>query len=93
MTATQTPISKQARQVLWLQDQKPGGSNGGASAVATLPNGQVRDLNTVRKNTIPGASLDSVTGFFTLPAGLGNGFSVGGEIEIFTDVFIEKVNS
>ena len=163
-----TPISKQQRQVLWLQDQKPAGTNGGASVVASLPDGQVRDLNTVRKNTIPGASLNATTGFFTLPAGtytiqarsayggtnnralillfnetlggrllrgphsgisnntqadrpeffgdfvvtateelsirqinagasspsgLGNIFGIGGNIEIFTDVFIEKVRS
>jgi hypothetical protein len=50
-------------QVLIIQDQKAFGVTGGASVAGT----QVRDLNTIIKNTISGASLS--TNQITLPAG------------------------
>jgi hypothetical protein len=61
----QVPISKQQRQIIHLQDQKPNGTGGGAST-AGIP-GQIRTLNTVIKNTITGASL--AANIVTLPKG------------------------
>jgi hypothetical protein len=53
--------------VLFLQDQKTSGTNGGSS-VSGL---QFRSLNTILENSIIGASLDATsTGLFTLPPGL-----------------------
>jgi len=50
--------------LLHVQDQKASGSYGGTSAARTW---NIRDLNTVLTNEIPGASLDSNQ--ITLPAG------------------------
>jgi hypothetical protein len=49
-----------------FEDQKPSGSSGG-----TFQSGawRVRNLNTQVRNTISGASLNTTTGEFTLPAG------------------------
>jgi len=50
--------------LLHVQDQKASGSSGGTSAARTW---NIRDLNAVLTNEIPGASLDSNQ--ITLPAG------------------------
>lgn len=52
-----------SQQVLHVQDQKPSGTVGGTFTAGT----RTRGLNTVVKNTIPGASL--ANNQFTLPAG------------------------
>lgn len=51
--------------IMILEDQKPYNAAGG-SAVSGLNN---RDMNTVVYNDITGASLDAITGIFTVPAG------------------------
>jgi hypothetical protein len=51
-------------QVLWVNDEKPSGTTGGDGAAGTYV---VRTLNTVKKNSITGATLSSNQ--ITLPAG------------------------
>ncbi len=54
-----------ATSVLYAQDQKPAGTNGGSSIAGI----QVRTLNTKVFNNISGASLNTSTSQITLPAG------------------------
>lgn len=57
--------AKLVPEILEMSDTKAINVNGGSS----ISGSQVRDLNTVHKNTIPGASLNTSTSIFTLPAG------------------------
>lgn len=50
---------------LHVRDEKPSGTNGGNLSLGFND----WELNTVKKNTITGASLDALTGVITLPAG------------------------
>ena len=64
--ATTEFVKRFSGQILHMRDEKASGTAGGASQATTLED---RDLNTVLSNNITGASLDEVTGIFTLPAG------------------------
>jgi hypothetical protein len=64
--------------ILWVRDERGSGTSGGTNVAS----GQTRTLNTVKKNTITGASLSS--NVITLPAGTyriqasAPGYQVGG---------------
>lgn len=52
-------------EVLWVEDEKTAGTDGGSASPGSYI---TRDLNTIRKNTITGASVTS--NVITLPAGI-----------------------
>lgn len=50
---------------IWVVDEKPSGTPGGAAVVGN----QTRTLNTVKQNTVLGASLNAGANSITIPAG------------------------